>query len=370
MIAIKRFSAPVHISINTTAKCNLNCTHCSGDYGTRDKNELDKDGWSKIIEYLKYANVYTVNLTGGEPTQAPFLFDILEKLREYNIYVTLSSNLCFDDKIANRLIEYSDIIRNIKTSIDGFDARSNGYIRKSKVISDETVFHQITNNVKRFKACGMNITIATVLHKELLKDLNNMVEFIEMLRPNNWVVSPLVSIGRAKKNAETIMPTFSSLMDPDYEKIKKRLACLGIGFSRVDFPSVGKSDPYGCPACNESVIINYDGRIAPCQLALEIMPKYGYCFPYVQDCNYEDIWQCEFFQKFRELQSCGCEDCGIHDRCKRCIPQSLRYFNDEYAPPPYCVSVADQIELKNKDIWEKKLQQIDFGGEYGNSASF
>lgn len=100
------------------------------------------------------------------------------------------------------------------------------------------------------------------------------------------------------------------------------------------------------------------------------MPKYGYDFPYIQENDYADIWHCESFARFRELQSCGCEDCGIHEKCKRCIPQSLRYFNDEYAPTPYCVSVADQIDLKNKNIWQKKLQQIEFGGEYGDNASF
>lgn len=370
MIAVKKFSSPVHISINTTAKCNLNCTHCSGDYGTRSKNELDRAGWIKIIEYLKYANVYTVNLTGGEPTQSPFLFDILEKLREYNIYVTLSSNLCFDDRTAQKLLGYNDIIRNLKTSIDGFDARSNGCIRKSKVINEAAIFDLITKNFEQFRARGMNMTIATVLHKALLKDLSQMIQFIEEIKPNNWVVSPLVSVGRAQKNAHLIMPDFCTLMEPNYEKIKERLASLGISFSQVDFPSISNSDPYGCPACNESVIINYDGRIAPCQLALEIMPKYGYDFPYIQENDYADIWHCESFARFRELQSCGCEDCGIHEKCKRCIPQSLRYFNDEYAPTPYCVSVADQIDLKNKNIWQKKLQQIEFGGEYGDNASF
>lgn len=358
MIKIESFSSPVHVSINTTAKCNLNCSHCSGDYGIAQANELDWNGWKKVIEYLKYANVYTVNLTGGEPTQSPYIFDILDLLRANNIYVTLSSNLVFGKKTFEKLMSYKDIIRNIKTSIDGYDAKTNGIIRQAYNFKSKKIFEIILDNYNGFKEAGFNITITTVLHKHIVSNIDKMVNFIIKITPNNWVVSPLVSVGRAQHNSSQIMPEFEAIMFPNYTEIEKKLKYHGICFSQVDFPSKDKADPYGCPACNESVIINYDGRVAPCQLALEILPNYGYVFPNVLDTEFENIWNSDAFIRFRKTQNLGCLDCEISAQCKRCVPQSLRYFKDELSPTPYCISVADLIGLKNKEYWEHKLNSI------------
>lgn len=364
MIKIESFSSPVHVSINTTAKCNLNCSHCSGDYGTIQEDEMDWIGWQKVLGYLKYANVYTVNLTGGEPTQSPYLFDILDSLRSNNIYATLSSNLVFGKKTFQRLLLYKDIIRNIKTSIDGYDAEMNGIIRRAKQFDSHKIFDIITENYYGFRKAGLNITVTTVLHKKLISKIDKMVDFIIDIKPHNWVVSPLVSIGRARHNSSQIMPEFDAIMTPDYEKIKNTLSSFGISFSQVDFPSKDKVDPYGCPACNESVIINYDGQVAPCQLSLEILPHYGYTFPNVLHTDFENIWESESFENFRKAQKHGCFDCQINGQCKRCIPQSLRYFHDELSPTPYCISVADLIGLKNKTYWEQKLNAINLEDDY------
>lgn len=358
MLKISSFSSPVHVSINTTAKCNLNCLHCSGDYGNTRCNEMDWDGWKKVVDYLIYSKVYTVNLTGGEPTQFPYLFDLLDSLKQNNIYVTLSSNLVFSKNILERLVSYKEIIRNIKTSIDGYNAETNGIIRQSNRNNENQLFERILFNYHKLKEAGFNITVTTVLHKRLIEDIDEMVGFIEEIHPNNWVVSPIVKVGRAQNNAHDIIPSFSSLMKPNYEKIKIKLQNQGVNFSQVDFPSKENLDPYGCPACNESVIINYDGQIAPCQLSLEILPQYGYIFPNVLSTQYDQIWACEAFEKFRYAQHHGCKDCAMKTECKRCVPQSLKYFGDAGAPTPYCISVAEQVGLKNKSFWEDKLRTI------------
>lgn len=357
MIKIKSFSFPVHVSLNVTAKCNLRCSHCSGDYGNFRCNEMDWNGWKKVIDYLKYAKVFTVNLTGGEPTQSPYFFDILNELRKNKIFVTLSSNLFFDDSILKKIISYKDIIRNIKTSIDGYNEEINGLIRHSR--NHEGVFETIIRNYNNLKSNGFNLTVSTVLHKQLINDFQEMVRFIIELKPNNWVVTPIVKVGRASKNSKEIIPDFDKLMTPNYEEIETRLNSNGIAFSQVDFPSIKKKDPYGCPACNESVIINYDGTMAPCQLGLEILPHYGYVFPNLLSTKFEDVWKCDAFEKFRLAQKHGCVDCEINSLCKRCVPQSLKYFNDELAPTPYCVSVADFLGMKNYAYWENRLKISD-----------
>ena len=358
MKKIHKFSSPVHVSINTTAKCNLNCTHCSGDYGLKKESEMNWSDWERVVDYLKYANVYTVNLTGGEPTQFPYLFNMLELLRANNIFVTLSTNLIFGKNVLEKIQNYKDIIRNIKTSVDGFDSETNGIIRKTYLENEDKIFDEWLNNYKELKKRGFNITVTTVLHKRILMDFSKMIDFILDIKPNNWVVSPIVSVGRAKYNASKIIPEYDMLMSPNYEAIKNILNKHQIMFSQVDFPSIKNIDPYGCPACNESVIVNYDGTIAPCQLALEILPRFGYDFPNILHTDFDDIWNCDSFSRFRYNQSQGCFDCSINDKCKRCIPQSLQYFDDVKAPTPYCISVADYIGLKNKEYWKNKLHTI------------
>ena len=354
---MKSFSAPVHVSINTTAKCNLRCSHCSGSYGERSTTEMDLNGWTRVVDFLSYSNVYTVNLTGGEPTQAPYIFELLDMLRKHNIFVTISSNLIIGETVLKKLLQYKSIIRNVKTSIDGYDSKTNGIIRQSETFNSDSIFDTINRNYNQLKKENVNITVVTVLHKNLLKNFKAMQEYIIKIHPNSWVVSPIVSIGRAYTNEDVLVPDFDELMSQKYDRIKNEMAEHQIEFSQVDFPSQEKADPYGCPACNESVIINYDGTIAPCQLSLEILSQNGFDFPNVLNTEFDKIWHCESFERFRTLQCQGCEDCEIHTQCKRCLPQSLRYFEDIYSPTPYCVSVADSIGLKRKNYWENKLKE-------------
>ena len=369
MVKVKSFSAPVHVSINTTARCNLNCSHCSGDYGPSRHEEIDQHGWERVIEYLVYSKVYTVNLTGGEPTQSPYIFDILDLLQRSNIYVTLSTNLVFPTKVLKRLVAYGDTIRNIKTSIDGYDEETNGVIRRAHHLNSGQIFETVNRNFADLKRAGVNITVTTVLHKTLVKEIDKMAEYVTRLGANNWVISPIVSIGRAQRHSSLIMPGFAEIMSPDYGRIGRSLAERGIGFSQVDFPSKERSDPYGCPACNESVMINYDGVVAPCQLALEVLPRFGFAFPNVLESDLDQIWDCSAFRKFRNAQSRGCVDCEINQQCKRCVPQSLRYFNDVLSPTPYCISAADSIGLRNRDYWEQRLRSIGLEGKGEEAVS-
>ncbi|MGL5717850.1 MAG: radical SAM protein [Paraclostridium sp.] len=356
-ISFEVLKSPIYCSMNITPKCNLLCTHCSGSYSENIDNELSIEEWKNIIDEIDKNEIFFVNITGGEPTSYDGIWEILDYLDEKNIYYTLSSNLIISEDDINKLILHKDYLRNIKVSVDGYDPYSLSEIRKSIYLSEEELFQRLYNNYNILKRNNIQISVATVLHKYLVKDISRMVDFIKQLSPSNWIVTPIIPIGRASINREKIIPEIESILDIDWNSIKTELENNNINFARVDFPDEETRDPYGCSACSDAAIINYNGDLGPCQLALDIMPSYGFEFGNLKNQSFNEIWEGATFNIFRHFQEKGCYDCKINKECKKCIPQSLKEFGELTAPTPYCIKMGENIGLRNLEYWKARLDK-------------
>lgn len=86
------FIPPVHMQLNPTNKCNLNCQFCS--CAGRDKNqELDIKLAFSIMEEFVELGMESVTITGGgEPLLYPYLFAIISYLHMRGVKVGLVTN--------------------------------------------------------------------------------------------------------------------------------------------------------------------------------------------------------------------------------------------------------------------------------------
>ena len=100
---------PFWTVLTITSKCNLFCNYCFNDYdyplkwrNLRENIWLDK--YKNIVDILYKYWTRDIIITWWEPFSAPFLWDLLEYIRNKWIFIRINTNwTLFTDKTLNRL---------------------------------------------------------------------------------------------------------------------------------------------------------------------------------------------------------------------------------------------------------------------------
>jgi len=362
---IKKVYTPHDCYIILTAKCNQRCLHCYGNYGMDvPNNELTGKEWDYVFADLVENNVFYVNISGGEPTVHPDFLKILKSLEKHKLHFIITTNGIFSEKILSALVDVKELLIGIKISLDGPDYISSGYIRRNvkKEVSQDD-FNRTLKNIKRLKDNDIPFTIATCLHKGNINRMNDLLKLIIHLKPVSWFISTISTSGRSFDNLN-IFASDSELEKSDWNNIKKVCRENNIFVNFIDMPFASSTKAikrfyYECPAARSFCEINSDGLVSPCPLARVNIPQEFLKFENIREKSIKDIWDGEVFEKFLELSSQGCEGCGAKDKCDRCIPQSILWFNDPELPPPYCIQNSENIGLNNvkylKSLLKKKM---------------
>lgn len=368
---IREVRVPHDCYIILTAKCNQRCLHCYGDYGMCvPKNELSGKEWDKVFEDLVTNDVFYVNISGGEPTVHPDILEILQSLKKHELHFIITTNGLFGSKVLKELVNLKDLLIGIKISLDGPDYLSNGYIRRNvkKEIS-ESDFNKTISNLYKLKEKGIPYTIATCLHKGNIERMDDMLELILELKPISWFISTISTSGRSFDNLD-IFSSDSKVEKKKWDNIKDLCKKNNIFVNYIDMPFASSTSEtekyyYECPAARSFCEINSDGLVSPCPLARVNIPPEFLKFENIRDKSIKEIWEGKPFKKFLALSRQGCDGCKVKDKCDRCIPQSILWFQNSSFPPPYCVQNAANLGLKNADalnsLLKKKIK------EYGRS---
>jgi mycofactocin biosynthetic radical S-adenosylmethionine protein MftC len=122
------FSAPVCLTWEITAACNLHCTHCLSSSGKASSDELTTTEAKELIDEWVTMKVFYLNIGGGEPLLRTDFFELMEYALERGLGIKLSTNgLLLDDHVADWIAstEYFDV----QVSIDGATEQTNDRIR-------------------------------------------------------------------------------------------------------------------------------------------------------------------------------------------------------------------------------------------------
>lgn len=97
-IAVQKRVPPVHIQLNLTNKCNLNCPFCSCANVKRDE-EMDFDKFETMVKKMSTLGTESVTITGGgEPLMYLHFDEAIELLDSYGIKIGLVTNGTLMDK--------------------------------------------------------------------------------------------------------------------------------------------------------------------------------------------------------------------------------------------------------------------------------
>src|SRR3989339_220234 len=153
-----------------TLKCNARCIHCGSSAGDARDDELSTEEALNICDQLAEVGCKTVNLIGGELFLRPDWHEIIKRLIQGNVNVSIITNgiALTEDKIDF----LADIgIKTLGISIDGGTSETNDHIRQVPGL-----FDKIFNTMEYVKEKKLDAVAITTLNKLNILELSQLRE--------------------------------------------------------------------------------------------------------------------------------------------------------------------------------------------------
>ncbi len=196
-----------------TSKCNLFCNYCFNDYDypleTRNKRKwLTLKQYKQIIDELYNAWTRDIIITWWEPFVYPYLWDILDYLKEKNIFIRINTNWSLlSDRILKKLNNNYSL--DLMVSMHEFNNKDYYELNKkwaSSIYSIKTLkkwenkFNEKTiflKNIKNYK--NLNLNFLTILTAKNILHLENIYKYVlNNFEIKNWDFFRLYSTKKQK----------------------------------------------------------------------------------------------------------------------------------------------------------------------------
>jgi radical SAM protein with 4Fe4S-binding SPASM domain len=190
-------AGPFEIVWNVTYQCNLRCKHCYENAGQR-RPELSTDEAKQVldkIERLSGIGLPALSFSGGEPLARKDFFELAAYAKKRVGYLSIASNgtLITRDN-AKRIRDVG--VDYIEISIDGATPGVHDSFR-----GIPGAFERTMEGVKNSLDEGLDVCMATVLHRDNVNELNKLVGLSKQL-DTRFMHFNYIPTGRAKAHVE------------------------------------------------------------------------------------------------------------------------------------------------------------------------
>ena len=183
-----------YLRISLTDNCNLRCFYCMPEENyefTPASRLMQPDEIQSLARIFVENGVDKIRLTGGEPLVRKDAADIIQRLSELPVNLTLTTN-------ATRLHDFVDVlekanVHSLNISLDTLDKE------KFNLITRRDDFQKVIDNIHLMLSRNFNVKVNVVVMKDLndseivdfvewTKDLPVQVRFIEFMPfdKNRW----------------------------------------------------------------------------------------------------------------------------------------------------------------------------------------
>ncbi len=176
-----------YIELQITDRCNLRCRHCYID--EKPHQDLAIEQVRKVLREFEAMQGLRVMITGGEPLLHSGFREINDMLPAFGVRTVLFTNgLLLSDETVRELK-----VHEVQISIDGMkDAHDS--------IRGDGSFLRAMDGVRRCLEAGLHVSIATMVHKRNLSDLDEMERLFKQMGIKDWTVDIPCDTGRLRKN--------------------------------------------------------------------------------------------------------------------------------------------------------------------------
>ena len=346
-----KFSTPWTVSWQINSNCNLRCKHCffeGNDSLYSAQGDLNREELMQIAHDLhKKFNTIAVSLTGGETLLCNCIFELLEKLKNQGIIVSLQTNGTLlnaqkAEKLAKILNRETDFVQ---ISLEGSNAKIHDKIRGNGS------FEKATNAIKALTGLGVKVNVNCTPTAFNAADIFNLYNLCCDLGVSKFSISAFVPYFEAQKplvpDFETIIAqsariiqnlkgTFFEFNYRFYDFVQnKRLRTLVDGYINAKNPPKSLCADLICHKHN-TLFINSKGKVYLCFGCEGISEPLGDC----KKEPLEKIWEKRhenIFFKERPTKNQKCKACKYFPYCKGgCMASAYRKYNDINAPDGFC----------------------------------
>lgn len=251
-----------HLSEN----CNLKCLHCYQENHKPIQLEFDK----LVIIYKQFKELVNkkkmkghINITGGEPLCNPYLFKLLDLIKEDSDLITfsiLTNGTLINEKIAKKIKFYNPLY--VQVSLEG-GKKTNDYIRGKGTY--KKIAEGIVNLRKENIFTSISFTATSLNYKEFPK----VVRYARKYGVNNVWSDRFIPLGDSDKslalNYEQTRE-YLEIMNKERNKLKKiKNSNTNISMYRALQFQMTNDFAYGCTAGDTLLTVMENGDLVPCR---------------------------------------------------------------------------------------------------------
>ena len=259
---VKKFVLQWHLSEN----CNLKCLHCYQENHKPIQLEFDK----LVIIYKQFKELLNkkkmkghINITGGEPLCNPYLFKLLDLIKEDSDLITfsiLTNGTLINEKISKKIKSYNPLY--VQVSLEG-GKKTNDYIRGKGTY--KKVAEGIVNLRKENIFTSISFTATSLNYKEFPK----VVRYARKYGVNNVWSDRFIPLGDSDKslalNYEQTRE-YLEIMNKERNKLKKvKNNNTTISMYRALQFQMTNDFAYGCTAGDTLLTVMENGDLVPCR---------------------------------------------------------------------------------------------------------
>jgi radical SAM protein with 4Fe4S-binding SPASM domain len=338
-----RLSYPLNqVFLEITSQCNLKCSHCYGDFGSRSY-DLTIDIWKKVIDQLAGLNVSEIILSGGEPLCHEDAFELISYIRKKPMHVVLSTNgTLIDEDVADKIKRLS--VKSVRISLDGPNAQIHDTFRGVKGTYDKTI-----RAIQLLLERKVHVRINSCITKKNSRYLPEMQQLSKKLRVNEHNFFIVYFTGR-RTNLITHAPFFSPNDREELEYIHKNLGVSVTAPEETGF-STESNSTINCNVGRAHLVIAPNGNVLPCL----VFDREEFVLGNVKQRSIRDIWEnSEMLNMLRAIDMRKTPECGICEylpSCKGgCRARAYTFLRDLHKPDIFgCIAFRNTNVLIKKD---------------------
>ncbi|PKO12799.1 MAG: tungsten cofactor oxidoreductase radical SAM maturase [Chloroflexi bacterium HGW-Chloroflexi-10] len=316
------------IYIEVTTVCNLNCQTCIRHSWADPIAHMKEETFNKILDSIRaFPALDRVVLTSfGEPLTHPRILNMIEKLRELKLSVTIGTNgLLLNEKISRELIRLG--VNQVVVSIDGLKPETYAGIRGAQLNEVLENIERLNTLKRQLGVVNPTLGIEFVAMKSNQEELPGLSELSTRLGAVRTVVTNLLPYTR-EMNADKLY---------GYEPASPFKISGGpvkpgawVKWGVTELPRMHYGAEQHCRFVNDyAIVVGWDGGVSPCYA---LSHSYQYftvdgvekqvsrlTFGNVNQASLADIWMSEEFVHYRsEVRAFhfpSCADCDLRDTC-------------------------------------------------------
>ncbi len=320
-------SAPITVTWEITAACNIACVHCLSASGRRRPGELKTPQALALVDEFADMQVFQIHFGGGEPFIYPGIWQVLERCTERNLVMCISTNgtLITADR-AKRLKQFDPLY--FQVSLDGGTEHTNDRIR------GQGVFKRALRGLELLAAENHSLTVNSVLTRYSFSELDRLYDIAASFG-SKLRVTRLRPSGRGQDVWADLHPTQEQYREFTDWLTKHPDVLTADSFFHLNAFGNKLAGLDVCGAATATCCICPEGEVYPC--AFFQAPEFE--AGNLHDRPFKEIWQDSvLFDYYRNMGGGACTGCGLYNTCHGGCPATKWFVHQKLSiKDPECV---------------------------------